>query len=192
VPLGSFFSTVNAAFRAETWEDMSAEEREQVMRAVNLANAASPGAGATTSRPSRAPRPKRRGSSSSRPTRLRRGGAGVRRWPTATPRPSLSAERFGMDDASDRVAEFMELVEKWTAINEEVGDEPEAMAEAMWDEIWSQVDLSPPTAYADPPYGRGLRPRPSSATQARWHGRSGPFSERTPSSSPSWGRSACC
>jgi len=142
VPLGSFFSTVNAAFRAETWEDMSAEEREQVMRAVNLANArftwrwgydfpdvaraAAEEAGIEFVEADEAfVEAAQEFAAGDRDTAAR-----------------LSAERFGLDDAADRVAEFMELVEKWTAINEDVGDEPEAMAEVMWEEIWSQVDFA--------------------------------------------------
>jgi len=142
VPLGSFFSTVNAAFRAETWEELSAEEREQVMRAINVANARFTW---------------RWGYDFPTVARAAAEEAGIefleadedfveasREFADGDRETAarLSGERFGMDDADERVAQFMELVEKWEGINEEVGDEPEAMAEAMWDEIWSNVDLS--------------------------------------------------
>jgi TRAP-type transport system periplasmic protein len=142
VPLGSFFSTINAAFRAETWEEMSEEEREQVLRAANLANAAFTW---------------RWGYDFPTAARAAAEEAGLefieadedfveasQDFATADrdTAAELSASRFGMDDAAERVAQFMDLVEKWVAINEEVGDEPEAMAEAMWDEIWSQVDVA--------------------------------------------------
>jgi TRAP-type transport system periplasmic protein len=54
----------------------------------------------------------------------------------------ISAERFGMADAADRVAEFIALVDKWEAISAEVNHDPAAMADRVWDEVWSKVDLS--------------------------------------------------
>ena len=54
----------------------------------------------------------------------------------------ISAERFGMTDAADRVAEFIGLVEKWEAISAEVNHDPAAMSDRVWDEVWSKVDLS--------------------------------------------------
>ena len=55
---------------------------------------------------------------------------------------SISAERFGMADASDRVAEFIRLVEKWEAISAEVNHDRDAMIQRVWDEVWSKVDLA--------------------------------------------------
>jgi hypothetical protein len=47
-----------------------------------------------------------------------------------------------MTDAADRIAEFIALVEKWTAISNEVNHDPAAMAERVYDEVWSTVDLA--------------------------------------------------
>ncbi|MGM0700775.1 MAG: TRAP transporter substrate-binding protein DctP [Pseudomonadota bacterium] len=51
-------------------------------------------------------------------------------------------ERYGVEDAAEKIERFQGLVEKWTDIVEEVDEEPEAVAEAMKREIWSQVDFS--------------------------------------------------
>ncbi|CBV43835.1 TRAP transporter substrate-binding protein [Halomonas elongata DSM 2581] len=50
--------------------------------------------------------------------------------------------RYGVEDAASKIERFQGLVEKWTGIVEDVGEEPEAVAEAMEREIWSQVDFS--------------------------------------------------
>jgi hypothetical protein len=55
---------------------------------------------------------------------------------------TISKERFAMDDAEARVAEFIGLVEKWEAISEEVGHDRDAMIQKVWDEVWSKVDLA--------------------------------------------------
>ncbi|MGQ0333432.1 TRAP transporter substrate-binding protein DctP [Halomonas elongata] len=50
--------------------------------------------------------------------------------------------RYGVEDAASKIERFQGLVEKWTGIVEDVGEQPEAVAEAMEREIWSQVDFS--------------------------------------------------
>ncbi len=50
--------------------------------------------------------------------------------------------RYGVEGAASKIERFQGLVEKWTGIVEDVGEEPEAVAEAMEREIWSQVDFS--------------------------------------------------
>ncbi|PQO24748.1 C4-dicarboxylate ABC transporter substrate-binding protein [Rhodobacteraceae bacterium WD3A24] len=142
VPLGAYFSTSNFTVATSTWGELSADERAALVRAANRANADFT---------------YRWGYDFPQAARAAAEEAGIEflqadedfveasRDFAAADRDTaaeLSAERFGMDDASERVAEFMDLVEKWRGINEEVGDDPEAMAQAMWDEIWSQVDFA--------------------------------------------------
>jgi len=47
-----------------------------------------------------------------------------------------------MDDAADRVDEFVRLIEKWEAISEELDHDKDAMTQRVWDEVWSKVDFS--------------------------------------------------
>ena len=64
--------------------------------------------------------------------------------------PFLEAsEAFAAEDVKERTAlsgeeavYFTELVEKWTAIAEEVGNDPDALAERMIEDVWSKVDFS--------------------------------------------------
>lgn len=50
--------------------------------------------------------------------------------------------RYGVEDAAAKIERFQGLVDKWTGIVEEAGEDPEAVAEAMKREIWNQVDFS--------------------------------------------------
>lgn len=50
--------------------------------------------------------------------------------------------RHGVEEASAKIERFQSLVEKWTTIVEEVDEDPEAVADAMKREIWSDVDFS--------------------------------------------------
>ncbi len=59
-----------------------------------------------------------------------------------------ASDAFAAEDVAARVAEselsaqFAALVEKWTGIVAEVGEDPEALAARAYDEIWANVDLS--------------------------------------------------
>lgn len=44
--------------------------------------------------------------------------------------------------ADELAADFAALVEKWTEIVEDLGDDLEAMSERAMEEIWSNVDLA--------------------------------------------------
>lgn len=50
--------------------------------------------------------------------------------------------RYGVEDAEAKIERFQALVDKWTEIVEEIGDDHEAIAEAMKREIWSDVDFA--------------------------------------------------
>lgn len=142
VPLGTYFSTSNFATAKGTWADMSVEERQQLARAANSANAnftqrwgydfagiaekAALDAGIEFHEAD--PSLIEAAASFAEADRARAA--------------EISKDRFGMDDAEARVAEFIALIEKWEAISEEVGHDRDAMIEKVWDEVWSKVDFA--------------------------------------------------
>ncbi len=142
IPLGTYFSTSNFTTALGTWEDMSAEEREQFARAANRANANFT---------------QRWGYefAAAAEAAAKEAGIEIVEAPEAFAEASrefavadretaagISQERFGMDDADARVEEFIGLVEKWTAISEEVDHDRDAMIDRVWEEIWADVDWS--------------------------------------------------
>lgn len=52
-----------------------------------------------------------------------------------------SRDQFGLADADARVHRFLELVDKWTAIVDEAGNDPAKIAAATQREIWDKVDF---------------------------------------------------
>ena len=142
VPLGTYFSTSDFATRQATWSDMSEEERGALMRAANRANVDFT---------------QRWGYEFASIAEEAAREAGIE-FLEADPAfveaakafneadrdtaAQVSSERFGMTDAPERVAEFMDLVAKWEGIAEEVGDDPDAMTQRIWDEVWAKVDLA--------------------------------------------------
>lgn len=132
VPLGTYHVTSNFTVGADTWADMSVEQRTQFAKAANRgdpqltdrwayqmpeeANAAVAEAGITDMEPSE---------------------------------EFLAASNaFAEQDVQARVeanplaADFEALIGKWEGIVEEVGTDPEALAARAWDEIWSGVDFN--------------------------------------------------
>lgn len=49
---------------------------------------------------------------------------------------------YSIADAETKARRFAELVKKWNAIMEPIQDDPDAMAQALYDEVWSKIDLS--------------------------------------------------
>jgi TRAP-type transport system periplasmic protein len=142
VPLGAYFATSNFTVAADTWAALSEEERAALMRAANRANADFTYRWGYDFPQAATAAAEEAGLEfiDADPAFVEEAEAlAVADRDTAA---QLSAERFGMTDAAERVAYFMELVEKWEAINAEVGDDPAAMAERTYEEIWSKIDLS--------------------------------------------------
>ena len=51
-------------------------------------------------------------------------------------------ETFGIPDAEAKVMQYVALVEKWNRIIEPIQDDPRAIAEKVWEEVWSKQDFS--------------------------------------------------
>lgn len=47
---------------------------------------------------------------------------------------------YGLENVSEKIAEFSRLVEKWKGLTAEIGDDQEALAQVYWDEVFSKVD----------------------------------------------------
>ncbi len=142
VPLGTYFSTSNFATAKATWADMSVEERTALARAANRANAnftqrwgyEFPGIAEKAARDAGIE------FIEADPAFAEASAAfAIADRATAA---EISKERFGMDDADARVAEFIRLVEKWEAISDEVNHDRDAMTQRVWDEVWSKVDFA--------------------------------------------------
>lgn len=141
VPLGTYFSTSNFATAKNTWQGLSADERTALLKAANRANAD------FTNRwgyefPEIAEKAAREAGIdiSEADAAFAKDAAdfAIADRETAA---KISEDRFGMSDASDRVAEFVSLVDKWEKISAEVNHDPAAMADRVWDEVWSKVDV---------------------------------------------------
>jgi TRAP-type C4-dicarboxylate transport system substrate-binding protein len=142
VPLGTYFSTSNFATAKATWADMSAEERTALAKAANRANAHFT---------------QRWGYEFPGIAQKAAEDAGIE-FVDADPAfveaaaafdladrataAAIAKERFAMEDAEARVAEFIALVAKWEKISDEVNHDEAAMAARVWDEVWSKVDWS--------------------------------------------------
>lgn len=142
VPLGTYFSTSNFTTAKGTWADMSVEERGALLRAANRANADFT---------------QRWGYDFAQIARKAADDAGIQ-FHEADPSlieaaaafaeadrataVAVSKERFGMEDAQERVEHFIALMAKWEAISEEVDHDHDAMVAKMWEEVWSKIDLA--------------------------------------------------
>jgi TRAP-type transport system periplasmic protein len=140
--MGTYHATSNFTVTQNTWDGLSGDERAAFARAANRANAdmtqrwahemtdlavaAAEEAGITFTDPA---------------PDLAEAFAEFAAADTETV-ASLSRERFGLDDAQEQVDRFLELVEKWEAIVEEIGPDAPAIAARVQEEVWDQVDFA--------------------------------------------------
>ena len=132
VPLGTYHVTSNFTVAHDTWAGMSVDERSQLVAAANR------GDPQLTDR-----------WAFQLPAAAREAVAGTEIEVIEPDAALLEASNaFAAADVAERVAanplsaQFAALVEKWTAIVAEVGEDPEALAARAQDEIWSKVDLA--------------------------------------------------
>jgi len=142
VPLGTYHATSNFTVAAATWDSLSVEDRAALARAANRANA------------DFTDRWGREMPAEAEAAALEAGIEIIEADPSLVEAieafvqddivtaGQLSQDNFGIADAPERVQTFLDLVEKWEAIAEEVDNDPEAMAERVYEEVWSQVDFS--------------------------------------------------
>ncbi|MCH8465244.1 MAG: TRAP transporter substrate-binding protein DctP [Roseinatronobacter sp.] len=132
VPLGTYHVTSNFTFNQSTWAGLSADERATVARAANRANPTLTD---------------RWGFQLPEAARNAVAAAGIE---VITPDNSLleASNSFSATDAAARISadplagDFAAMVAKWTAIVEELGDDPAALAERAMQEIWANVDMT--------------------------------------------------
>lgn len=132
VPLGTYHVTSNFTFNQNAWSGMSEEDRATVLRAANRANPILTD---------------RWGFQLPEAARNAVAEAGIE---VITPDDAFleASNAFAASDTESRVAaddlagDFVELVEKWTAIVDELGDDPVALSERAHEEIWANVDLA--------------------------------------------------
>ncbi|OSQ52651.1 C4-dicarboxylate TRAP transporter substrate-binding protein [Marivita geojedonensis] len=142
VPIGGYISTSNFTVSNVTWASLSQDDKDAMVRAANRANADFTN---------------RWGYEIPDIAEAAANEAGIE-FIEADPAlvseiasfveadietaGTYSQEQFGISDAPAQIQEFLGLVSKWEAIAAEVNDDPKAMAERVYQEVWSKVDTS--------------------------------------------------
>jgi len=142
MPLGLYQATSNFATNRDVWASLSVEDRAAMARAANRANAdfthrwgsEMPGEAEAAARA--------RGIEIIEADESLIAALEEFVATEAATAARIAQERFGFEDAEARVARFLELYAKWAAVAEEVDNDPVAMAERVWAEVWSQVDFA--------------------------------------------------
>ena len=142
LPIGNYFSTVDFAVANTTWDSLSPEDREAMVRAANRANADFT---------------QRWGTEMPEEAEAAAREAGLE---FVEPDPSLvsaieefiaadvdsvksiGADQSGIADAGEQVDRFMGLLDKWNGISAELGGDPAAMAERVQSEVWDTIDVA--------------------------------------------------
>ncbi|MBF9042243.1 C4-dicarboxylate ABC transporter substrate-binding protein [Rhodobacterales bacterium HKCCE4037] len=133
VPIGTYHATSNFTVATPTWEGMSVEQRGMFLRAANRANF-----DLTDRWAFQLPAAAQEAVAGSDIVVTEASDALV----AASEDFSAADREAQISEAGELAANFASLVDEWTAIVEETGNDPDALAEIAWERIWSQVDLS--------------------------------------------------
>ncbi|WP_416139334.1 C4-dicarboxylate TRAP transporter substrate-binding protein [Halomonas sp. HK25] len=142
IGLGTFHSTTSHAVGQAVWNSLSAEDREAVARASTRASALATQRWAYEM-PAEADQVARNSG-----IEILEADESLHEATRRFAEEDLiyaaeqAESRYGVSDAAAKLERFQELVEKWNGIVEEVGEDPEAIAEAINREVWDQVDFS--------------------------------------------------
>ncbi|ADZ71289.1 C4-dicarboxylate TRAP transporter substrate-binding protein [Polymorphum gilvum] len=141
-PLGLYHSTSNFTVNKDTWASLSAEDRAAMVRAANRANAD------FTNRWGHDMPKDAEQASKDKGVELIEADASlvqaIKDFVEADIKTAgeYSQKEFGIADAPEQIQHFQELVAKWQAIAEAANNDPAVMAQKVYDEVWSKVDLA--------------------------------------------------
>ncbi|SFU81730.1 C4-dicarboxylate TRAP transporter substrate-binding protein [Halomonas korlensis] len=142
IGLGTFHSTISHATGQPAWNSLSAEDREAVARASTRASALATQRWAYEM-PAEADQVARDSG-----IEILEADESLHEATRNFAEKDLvyaaeqAESRYGVSDAAAKLERFQELVEKWNGIIEEIGEDPEAVAEAINREVWNEVDFT--------------------------------------------------
>lgn len=142
LPLGLYQATSDFMTSGQTWSELSVEDRGAMARAANRANAD------FTNRWGREMPVAAEEAARAAGIELYQADdafvQAVRDFVATEPATAvqIAQERYGITDAAERVARFQELYAHWEAVATEVDSDPVQMAQRVYDEVWSHVDMS--------------------------------------------------
>ena len=142
IPLGTYHATSNFSVIQSTWDELTLEEKQELLKAANKANADFTNRWGAEMPAEAEEAAKAAGIEFIEPDPAFVEAVKAYAVEDQAAAVAIATEKLGIADAADRVAKFNELVAKWTKIAEDNNNDTAKMAEAMDAEIWSKVDLA--------------------------------------------------
>lgn len=140
--LGTFHSTISHAVGQSVWQSLSPEDREAVVRASTLASARAIERWAYEMTDEALAVAREHDIEILEPSDELVEASRAFGEQDLEYAAQQAEERHGVEEARAKLDRFIELVDKWNGIVEEVGEDPDAVAEAVNREVWDQVDFS--------------------------------------------------
>ncbi|MCR9273597.1 MAG: TRAP transporter substrate-binding protein DctP [Rhodobacteraceae bacterium] len=133
VPIGTYHATSNFTVALPTWQRLSEEQRLMIVKAANRANF-----DLTDRWAYQLPADAREAVAGSDIVVVEASGDLL-----AASEGFAAADREAqIAKAGDIAADFAQLVDEWSELIADTGNDPDALAELAWERIWSKVDLA--------------------------------------------------
>jgi TRAP-type C4-dicarboxylate transport system substrate-binding protein len=140
--LGTYHATANFAVANAVWQSLDEADRTAMARAANRANADFTHRWGTEMPAEADAAAKEAGIEFIEPDAALVAASNSFAEGDVQTVAASAKERFGFDDAEERIGRFLDLVDKWTGIVDELGNDPQAIAERVQAEVWDKVDFS--------------------------------------------------
>jgi len=140
--LGTYHTTSNFTVALPVWQDMSEDERRAFIRAANRANTVFTESWGYTKPGIAIEEAKKAGIEFIEPAQDLVAFTEEFVQKDLATAAEVAASKFNVTDASAKIERFRGLVDKWTKIAEENGNDPAKMAEAMQREVWDKIDYA--------------------------------------------------
>lgn len=140
IQLGTYHCTSNFTVSAKAWAEMTPDERAGLMRAANVASARFTQDWGYD-RPGKARKAAREaGIEFIEPAQDLVEATEAFSAGDPDTAVEVAGATYGIEGAAEKIVRFRELVDKWSAIVEQTGDDPEAIAARVQEEVWDKVD----------------------------------------------------
>ncbi|WP_302140529.1 C4-dicarboxylate TRAP transporter substrate-binding protein [Halomonas alkalicola] len=140
--LGTFHSTISHAVGQNAWQALSPEDREALVRASTKASALAIQRWAYEMIEESKALADEHGIEIIEPSDDLLAASQAFAEEDIERAAELAERRHGVSDARNKLDRFIGLVDKWNAIVEEVGEDPEAVADAINRKVWDSVDFA--------------------------------------------------
>jgi TRAP-type C4-dicarboxylate transport system substrate-binding protein len=142
IRLGTYHSTISHAFGRNTWANLSETDRKMLAESSSLSSALATQRWAHEMPAEAEALARNKGIEFVQPSQALLDATATFKEEDMAQVIADAESRYGIENVEAKLEQFTSTVDKWTAIADELDNDPEAIAERVNEEVWAKVDFS--------------------------------------------------